>query len=158
MWMIRPSHHEDKGEYPSSDPSITEKTCTKAAEPVKCGSTIRLSNVETRRNLHSHNVPSPLSRQQEVSVFGGEDSKGDTGDDWIVECVKPGTDVWRRGENVRLLHAETKMYLGASKDAEFNEKTCGRNCPLMHHLESFGRGQKDALSEIQAEQGIYLHL
>ena len=74
---------------------------------------------------------------------------------------QPGTDVWRRGENVYLLHAETKMYLGASKDAEFNEKTCGRNCPLMLHLlvvECFGWGQKDVLSKIQAEQGIYLHL
>ena len=29
---------------------------------------------------------------------------------------------------------------------------------LMHHLESFGRSHKDPLSEIQAEQGIYLHI
>lgn len=155
MWLVRPAHHGEEQEYPAKLADL--KTCSKTAEPVKCGDTIRLTNVGTRRNLHSHNVQSPLSRQREVSVFGDESHKGDTGDDWIVECVG-SKDYWRRGSNVRLIHRDTGNSLAGSKDVEFNEKTCGQNCPLMHQLESFGRKEKDALSEVQAEQGVYLHV
>lgn len=100
MWLVRPAHHGEEQEYPAK---LSEMgTCSKAAEPVKCGDTIRLTNIDSRRTLHSHNVPSPLSSQQEVTIFGDENHKGNTGDDWKVECVKPSSDYWRRGENVRL--------------------------------------------------------
>ncbi|CAB9526014.1 Stromal cell-derived factor 2-like protein 1 [Seminavis robusta] len=154
MWWIRPAHHGvDDTEYPTGGDASKHRTCHRAAEEVKCGDTIRLTNMATRRQLHSHQVKSPLSNQQEVSVYEGQDF----GDDWVVECVE-SSGVWRRGETVRLKHVQTGGYLGASPEAEFNERTCGRNCPLMHHLESFTRGGKDHLSEIRAEQGIYLHI
>jgi hypothetical protein len=34
--------------------------------PIKNGQTIRLTHLQTKRNLHSHHFPSPLSHQQEV--------------------------------------------------------------------------------------------
>jgi len=152
LWWVRPAHHgEEKLEYSSK--YSTHDTCRGAAQPVKCGDVIRLTNLDTKRTLHSHNVVSPLSKQQEVTVFDGNDS----GDDFRVECTR-SKDFWKRGESVRLQHVATRKYLGGSKDAEFNEKTCGRNCPLMNHLESFARGGKDGLTEIQAEQGIYLNI
>ena len=43
-------------------------------EPVPCGSSIRLRHANTKNYLHSHLHLSPLSRQQEVSCFDGEDS------------------------------------------------------------------------------------
>lgn len=46
--------------------------------PVKCGQTVRLLHVSTRRNLHSHHFQSPLSRNLEVSAFG-EEGEGDEG-------------------------------------------------------------------------------
>ena len=46
--------------------------------PVKCGDTIRLQHLATKRNLHSHFFQSPLSHNQEVSCFG-EGGDGDTG-------------------------------------------------------------------------------
>ena len=47
--------------------------------PVKCGQTIRLTHVATKRNLHSHRFSSPLSRNLEVSAFG-EEGEGDEGE------------------------------------------------------------------------------
>jgi dolichyl-phosphate-mannose--protein O-mannosyl transferase len=155
LWWVRPAHHgQENTEYPAAA-SNNFKTCSRAGDAVKCGDTIRLTNMETRRNLHSHDVKSPLSQQQEVSVYEGQDS----GSDWMVVCSQSqGNTPWRRGESVWLKHVATQKYLGASKDAEFNVQTCGRNCPLMHHLEGFARKQRDHLGEVQAEQGIYLHI
>ena len=51
--------------------------------PVKCGDTIRLLHIATRRNLHSHLFQSPLSNNQEVSAFG-ENGDGDEGDNWGI--------------------------------------------------------------------------
>lgn len=52
--------------------------------PVKCGDSIRLEHVDTRKNLHSHLFKAPLSGNQEVSGFGDEHGNGDTGDNWQV--------------------------------------------------------------------------
>lgn len=43
-------------------------------EPVPCGSDIRLQHANTKAYLHSHQHISPLSHQQEVSCFDGEDT------------------------------------------------------------------------------------
>lgn len=84
LWMLRPANHnEDDGkrEYPTN--AVELNTCGKAAEPIKCGSIIRLSHLATKKNLHSHAVKSPLSNQQEVSAFGQGDFKGDQGGMYI---------------------------------------------------------------------------
>ena len=65
-------------------------------EPVLCGSIIRLSHLETDRNLHSHLFSSPLSNQQEVSCFGGK-GQGDTGDDFVSGWVVVEYDRVREG-------------------------------------------------------------
>lgn len=46
--------------------------------PVKCGQTVRLMHLQTRKNLHSHHFTSPLSNNFEVSAFG-EEGLGDEG-------------------------------------------------------------------------------
>ena len=43
-------------------------------EPVPCGSDVRLQHANTKAYLHSHQHISPLSHQQEVSCFDGEDT------------------------------------------------------------------------------------
>lgn len=51
--------------------------CTRGV-PIKCGQTVRLTHMNTGRNLHSHHFQSPLSSNYEVSAFG-EDGQGDDG-------------------------------------------------------------------------------
>ncbi|CAI9585680.1 unnamed protein product [Staurois parvus] len=64
---------------------------------IKCGQSIRLTHVNTGRNLHSHHFTSPLSGNQEVSAFG-EDGEGDILDDWTILC---NGEYWQRDEEVR---------------------------------------------------------
>lgn len=53
---------------------------------MKCGDTVRLEHVLTKKNLHSHKERSPLSNNQEVSCYG-LDGDGDEADDWVIECI-----------------------------------------------------------------------
>lgn len=78
--------------------------------PIKCGQTIRLTHVNTGRNLHSHYFVSPLSSNQEVSAFG-EEGEGDNLDEWTVQC---GGAVWQRDEAVRFRHAATEALLSVT--------------------------------------------
>ena len=71
--------------------------------PVKCGQTIRLMHLQTRKNLHSHHFQSPLSNNFEVSAFG-EDGVGDEGDNWIVTC---GDTYWEKEDRIRFKHIAT---------------------------------------------------
>ncbi|NWV62084.1 SDF2L protein, partial [Malurus elegans] len=75
--------------------------------PVKCGQAIRLTHVNTGKNLHTHHFPSPLSNNQEVSAFG-DDGEGDDLDFWIVQCS--GT-YWEREDAVRFKHVGTEVFL-----------------------------------------------
>jgi dolichyl-phosphate-mannose--protein O-mannosyl transferase len=93
LWWVRPAHTGNAREYPP------EATC-QLAEPITCGSAIRLTHLDTMRNLHSHEVKSPLSSQQEVTGFGEGDAKGDAGDDWVVQCSGKH---WVRDDDVRLV-------------------------------------------------------
>ncbi|XP_068187228.1 stromal cell-derived factor 2 [Antennarius striatus] len=78
--------------------------------PVKCGQTIRLTHVNTGRNLHSHYFTSPLSSNQEVSAFGDE-GEGDHLDEWSVQCEGA---LWRREEAVRFRHKATDALLSVT--------------------------------------------
>ena len=51
--------------------------------PIKCGSVIRLTHLNTNRNLHSHHFQSPLSHNLEVSAFG-ENGEGDEGTNYAL--------------------------------------------------------------------------
>eukprot|EP00803_Ostreobium_quekettii_P001417 evm.model.scf_1341EXC.2 EVM.evm.TU.scf_1341EXC.2 scf_1341EXC:14577-16170(-) len=62
----------------------TEGEPCSQGEPIPKGRTIRLQHARTRRWLHSHFHRSPLSRNQEISAFGG-DGDSDGGDEWMIE-------------------------------------------------------------------------
>ncbi|XP_016897219.1 stromal cell-derived factor 2 isoform X2 [Cynoglossus semilaevis] len=88
----------------------TSDTFCQRGTPVKCGQTIRLTHVNTGRNLHSHYFSSPLSSNQEVSAFG-EEGEGDHLDEWTVQC---GGTVWKREEAVRFRHKATEALLSVT--------------------------------------------
>jgi hypothetical protein len=186
LWWVRPAHHGSnspgagstpggsksnkggdteqdsrRGEYvagniptPHAEGATPPLISCQLAEPIRCGTTIRLTHLLTRNNLHSHNVPSILSKQQEVTAFGQGDGQGDGGDNWRVECT---SSTWRVDEPFRLFHIDTGKYLGAAPNVQFNQQTCGSQCPLMNHLEAFGRASVDKYTLLRVQQGIHIH-
>ncbi|KAL4608421.1 stromal cell-derived factor 2 [Arapaima gigas] len=99
---------EDSNSYWSVR-GTSSRTCPRGT-PVRCGQTIRLTHVNTGRNLHSHYFASPLSSNQEVSAFG-ENGEGDSLDEWTVLC---GGAVWQRDESVRFRHTATEGLLSVT--------------------------------------------
>lgn len=149
LWLVRPANHDDTREY-------WEETTCGFAEAIPCNTAIRLTHMRTQKNLHSHGVKSVMSQQQEVTAYGLGDGFGDGGDDWIVRCLAPKAKYWRRGEPFHLFHRDTMKFLGTAKSLEFNQKTCGSNCPIMGHLESFGRSTNDQHTVFVVEQGVHI--
>ncbi|XP_038615188.1 stromal cell-derived factor 2 [Tachyglossus aculeatus] len=112
----------------------TSTVCERGT-PVKCGQVIRLTHINTGRNLHSHHFTSPLSGNQEVSAFG-EEGEGDYLDDWTVLC---GGSHWVRDGEVRFKHSSTEALLSVTG-------------------EQYGRpisGQKEVHGMIQPSQNNY---
>jgi dolichyl-phosphate-mannose--protein O-mannosyl transferase len=126
----------------------------KPGTPIKCGDYIRLTHMQTQKNLHTHHVKSALSGQQEIAGFG-EKGVGDISDDWQVLCQNSIDRFWPRGNNVRFKHRETGKYLSSAKQFEFNERNC-RNCPILNHLEAAGIGRVDTTSYFKADIGVFL--
>ncbi|MDQ3705956.1 MAG: TIR domain-containing protein [Chloroflexota bacterium] len=112
-WLIRGPHGESL-DY-------------KQGEPVRRGDVIRLEHIRTRRNLHSHDVPAPVSASQhEVSCFG-DWGVGNSGDNWRLEEIAGGEDIWHWDSAVKLVHEETGWVLH-SHDNQYwenhHEVTC----------------------------------
>ncbi|CEP19426.1 hypothetical protein [Parasitella parasitica] len=91
---------------------------------------IRLKHIPTRANLHSHEVKSPASDQQEVSCFGN-DEESDENDVWEVlqfdEDDEQYDDFWRVGQPVIIRHVQTGKYLHShdlSLSGDENEVSC----------------------------------
>lgn len=130
--------------------------CT-PGKPIAFGTKIRLTHVETGTNLHSHAVRSPLSNQQEITAYG-QDGAGDSGDNWIVNPARGSENYWKAGAEVFIQHVDTGKFLGCSEQAKFTRNNCGRNCPVMNHLEAFGRDRKDDFSKWSSDIGIFLSI
>lgn len=149
LWWIRGPH--DVSRFPLNGANAG---CTAGvAEPIQCGQVIRLSHLETLKNLHSHNVKSPLSQQQEISAFGEGDAMGDNGDDWKVVC---NSKYWDRSTMVSFQHVDSGHYLGAASSVKFTHQNCGHNCPIMNHLEVFARNARDTYGVWVVEMGVHL--
>jgi dolichyl-phosphate-mannose--protein O-mannosyl transferase len=162
LWWIRPANHKGDVEYPTDGGDGS--TCQQG-KPIRCGTIIRLTHVDTLKNLHSHGVKSVLSQQQEVTGFGTGDGKGDGGDNWKVVCSDDNTSgYWTRDHDgasaskntFHLYHVDTNKYLGTARNLKFDANTCGHNCPIMGHLEAFCRSSKDLYSNMRVEQGIHI--
>ncbi|KAI9007898.1 MIR motif-containing protein [Phycomyces nitens] len=81
---------------------------------------VRLKHVPTRANLHSHEIPSPVTEQQEVSCFGN-DGESDNNDLWRVkkfyEDGEDYDDFWRVDQPFVLQHVETGNVLHSHEHA-----------------------------------------
>ena len=133
LWLVR---------GPAPAPGAPASPCPPGT-PVKAGSPIRLQHAQSGRWLHSHAFPSPLTRNQEVSAFGGA-THSDAGDVWSVELEK-GVPAWTRGSPVRLRHTVTGAFL-ASPDRAYGHPIAGQH-------EVCARKGSDPW---RAEEGVYL--
>ena len=149
LWWVRGPDNEDR----PGEVSACTGPGSKPGDKISCGSLLRLTHLNSMKNLHSHDVKSPLSRQQEVSAFGVGDGKGDAGDDWKLIC---NTGYWKREAMVQFQHVDSKRYLGASSTVKFTHQNCGHHCPILNHLEAFARNNKDNYGNWFVEMGVHL--
>lgn len=84
---------------------------------VPYGSRVRLYHMATFKWLHSHQVKSPSSGQNEVSAYGN-DNQSDNNDNWIVEKVDGGSGDWNANDAFLLRHEGIGAYLH-SHDVQF---------------------------------------
>ncbi|KAL8594954.1 Stromal cell-derived factor 2-like protein [Nucella lapillus] len=129
------------------------KTVCPRGSPVKCGQTIRLMHLSTRRNLHSHHFQSPLSHNLEVSAFG-EDGEGDEGDNWVVVCKDM---YWSREEKFRLKNVVTEYYLHVSgqtfgRPIKGQKEVCGYPGPSDRNMWRTAEGMFIKPPQTRAEQ------
>lgn len=88
------------------------------------GMTVRLVHPNTGRNLHTHDIPGPVSRREyEVSGYGNA-TIGDEKDDWIVEVV----DHYGSEDKLRL-HPLTTSFRLRSKPLGCYLATSGQALP-----------------------------
>lgn len=132
VWLVKPA--------PSAP-------CAPGA-PLPSGAVVRLQHAATRRWLHSHHFPSPLSRQQEVSAFGGDEAS-DHLDEWVVDLDK-ATPAWTTDAPVRFKHVETGVWLAAH----------GRlyGPPISGQGEVFGAKDRKGAGDVTwaAGEGVYV--
>lgn len=140
MWIVKES-------------SNSQMTCD-VSTPVKCGSSIRLEHASTGKNLHSHLFRAPLSGNQEVSGYG-DNGQGDTGDNWVLECLDSYEKLWIRGSSVQFKHVDTGKYLYTSDTAKFTQQNCGQGCPIMGQTEISASPRKDTKTRWSTGQGVY---
>lgn len=68
------------------------------------------------------------------------------GDNWTVMC---GSGSWKRGEDVRFYHDETKAYLAASGKLKFGD-------PIPDQLQVSGSSWKNGNTIWRTNEGFYL--
>lgn len=110
--------------------------------PLKKGSVVRLQHSSTRRWLHSHHFSSPITNNQEVSAFGGNE-QSDRGDVWAVQWEK-GPAQWQKDQKVSLKHVATGVFLAS------HDKKYGR--PIAGQQEVCGKMKVDTWT---ATEGVY---
>lgn len=133
---------------------------------IRDGAAVKLTHLNTGRNLHSHaQHTSPLSGNQEVSAYG-EAGVGDAGDKWILH-LEPLDDpalrrradadgtakYWRRGQRVRLQHADTGLYLAVAPKSVYGNPIPGQvevNC-----LRKQGAKNARALTVWRSAEGYF---
>ncbi|XP_062101745.1 stromal cell-derived factor 2-like protein [Humulus lupulus] len=85
------------------------ETSAKQGDSIEGGTVIRLQHMRTRKWLHSHMHASPITGNQEVSCFGGE-NESDTGDHWRL-LIEGSGKTWKQNQRIRLQHIDTGAML-----------------------------------------------
>ncbi len=63
---------------------------------------------------------------------------------------------FKRQDVFHLFNEQVFAYISYSQSYMFNQRTCGRNCPLMDHFEIFGSSDKNSNSLWKVTSGIFI--
>ncbi|KAK3397180.1 dolichyl-phosphate-mannose-protein mannosyltransferase 2 [Sordaria brevicollis] len=84
-------HHKDANNDWFFYPNRREQAYDESSDQIRFigdGSTVRLIHAQTGRNLHSHEIPAPMTKaDKEVSCYGNL-TVGDEKDHWKIEVIK----------------------------------------------------------------------
>ncbi|KAH9930672.1 glycosyltransferase family 39 protein [Fomitopsis serialis] len=80
------------------------------------GDVIRFQHVATKRNLHSHPIPAPVSKLNNEVAGYGDDKIGDFQDYWVVEVQGPCGQIHSLTTRLRLRHQALGCYLRAGNE------------------------------------------
>ncbi len=85
---------------------IAKRSTSEDIVYVRSGDRIRLEHVLTRRNLHSHAHPGPVTRKHNQVTCYGNEGHGDIHDEWtiVLEDGRNGDPISRISSRFRLLH------------------------------------------------------
>jgi hypothetical protein len=109
-WLVKTAHDEPLE--------------NKLGQVVRDGDKIRLEHRNTQKNLHSHDIPAPVSAEyKEVSAFGLR-GVGDAGDDFLVKVGEEGD--WDSNKHVAILHSVSGRFLWSKEDVSHDNYTAGQ--------------------------------
>ncbi|XP_063430399.1 protein O-mannosyl-transferase 2-like [Mytilus trossulus] len=105
--------HKDENNMWIIKPADTQWTKTDSPELVKSGDLVRLEHIVTKRLLHSHREPAPLTKRHYQVAGYGVNGSGDANDVWILEVVggSTGAAVQTVRSQVRLIHYHVRCAL-----------------------------------------------
>ncbi|KAK3595928.1 hypothetical protein CHS0354_032436 [Potamilus streckersoni] len=105
--------HKDENNVWRMKQATEEPDVTGYPHLVKNGDLIRLEHITTKRNLHSHHEPAPITKRHfQVSGYG-TDGMGDANDVWQIEIVGAphGSPIQTVRSKLRLIHYHVKCAL-----------------------------------------------
>ncbi|OMJ12642.1 Dolichyl-phosphate-mannose-protein mannosyltransferase 1 [Smittium culicis] len=120
-------------------------TLNSTVVPLKNGDIIRLKHIQTGKNLHSHDVKAPVSKDDnkfELSGYGADNFDGDSNDNFRVEVISSANKKNSKGEleieaintKFRLIHVNMNCALFNTRKKlpkyafEQFEVVCMRSC------------------------------
>jgi dolichyl-phosphate-mannose-protein mannosyltransferase len=103
------AHKDDNNKWVIKKYNVPAPLLDNASEPiefVQSGDLVRLEHIVTRRNLHAHRLPAPVSKKQFQVTGYGENGTGDANDVWRIEVVggKTGDYIKVVSSRLRFVH------------------------------------------------------
>lgn len=110
QWIVKGAHNGDRWAFNIHDAGDISLS-SEIGWPLRRGQIIRLENVQTARNLHSHHCPAPRAAQHGQSEVTnlGNDGVADTNDNFTIETndAASGNDYISSGFKLKLKHNNT---------------------------------------------------
>ena len=118
--------------------SLKENTNKNYDDFLRCDDLVNFEHVVTNKNLHMDFTESMISKSLNVSNnLKNEEITEEN--DFLLSCVNQNSESIVNGNTeFRLKNLKTKGFLYSLRHYEYNNRNCGRRCPIMGHFEVSG--------------------